>query len=85
MNLDITKPEGMLRLQGAKVLVRCDREEAVLTVVRVMAVRQRLELVNKESREREAYALTQELCDQLQPCSDKRAQWSLTLRCHPNK
>ena len=80
MKRDVTNRETMLELQGDLVLVNPGKDELLLTIVRLVDInKQELLLVDRGSKARDTWTLTQELCDRLTPSKDPQAKWALIV------
>jgi hypothetical protein len=76
----VTNQETMLKLQGDLVLVNPGESELLLTIVRAVGIgKQELLLVNRNTKKKESWPLTQELCDRLTPSQDPLAKWTLVI------
>ena len=85
MKPDITKPAGMLQMQGDRVLVfsAAGVHKHTMTIIRSISdEKQELRLVNRDAKPHKPdWAFTQAWCDALQPAqaNKENAKWEVFL------
>lgn len=78
--MKVTDKNTKLKLQGDIVLVIADKDEFLFTIVRFQdGDTDELQLVNRDSKEREIMPVTQAVIDNLVPIKHERAKWKLVL------